>query len=120
MPRRYRSRQPEEKIVNVRYLRKAIREVLPFDIDAATAKVITDTIFKTIVKGVERDGFVTIPGLGRFYKGTVRERYAGTYNFQRKAFTGLVRCPERTEIRFTMCKGLNHALREKGVEDAQS
>lgn len=47
-------------------LRQAIMDTLPFDIDKDKADVILRAIFDSIIKGVKRDRFVTINGLGRF------------------------------------------------------
>lgn len=49
-------------------LRDAIVDTLPLDIDKATATLIVNAIFETILEGVTRDGYVTIENLGRFYK----------------------------------------------------
>lgn len=75
-------------------------------------KVITDTI----VKGVKQDGFVTIEGLGRFYK---KVREARTYNrmildenYKRIGSERRMR-KERTELGFLMCKAINRSLRDK-------
>lgn len=58
--------QKKSRTMNI-MLRTAIMDVLPFDVDKEKADAILNTIFDTIVKGVKRDGFVTINGLGRFY-----------------------------------------------------
>lgn len=56
-------------------LRQAIIDHLPLEMDKKQADLILRIIFDTIVEGVKRDGFVTIPFFGRFYKQVRIGRY---------------------------------------------
>lgn len=96
-----------------RKLRQVIVDALPFDVDHKQADVILRNIFYTIAEGVMRDGFVTIEGLGRFYKYRTRaKRIKCGYPKKWKYI------PPRDKIKFLMCRSLNRALREQ--EDGNS
>ena len=97
-------------------LRDAIIDVLPLDIKEETANIILLTIFNTIVKGVKRDGFVTIEGLGRFFRQDRPAHYRGSAIRGRNGRLtpgGLRYTPANSYVNFKSCLSLIRALTDK-------
>jgi len=100
-------------------LEAAIVEALPLDFvnefkDITRLRLIVRTILKSIRKGLERDGFVTIEGLGRFY---MRTRPAHFKQVGLPYKTGTVfelrEIPEKNIARFRACYSIRRALDTK-------
>jgi nucleoid DNA-binding protein len=115
-----------EKTV-VRYNRqkiaKDIRDWLQWptgrDIKRSPGMKVVNTVFKTIVKGLERDGVVKIEGFGTF---KVKTRKAYTLKVTRKwgplkGITEYIDQPAKTYVSFRSYQPLKDFINNKNQED---
>jgi nucleoid DNA-binding protein len=108
-------------VLTKRGLRTVIVDAMPFDIDDKQAGKIVDVILRTIVKGVERDGFVTIEGLGRFFRQDRPARKVShnvTMGANKIVPMGVILLPPKSYVNFVYCKSLRNALTDSEEKNA--
>ncbi len=97
-----------------RNLRQAIIDALPLDVDEKKADDILRAIFETMRDGLEKDGFVTIWNLGRFYKYfcPAHSRGRAIMGYSKKHKSTPTRVKARYRVKFRVCTSLKRSLYE--------
>lgn len=116
-----RDQTPRGTKVRNAHFERILTEVLPYDVDRNKAKLILDTILKTIADGVIRDGRYDARFLGVFYVKTIPAklhqipRKKGIYD--KVDYIEYLEYPERKTIAFRATEAIRKPYGNQGTDE---